>query len=140
MEAERAVAAGGQLSIQVQISPGELSDKITILEIKCERISDPDKLANVRKELQILTAARDEAFPPSDRSDRLARDLKTVNESLWDIEDQIRDCERVSDFGDTFVSLARSVYRMNDRRATLKREINEFLGSAIIEEKSYAAF
>ena len=133
-------AADGRLSIQVEVSPGELIDKITILEIKCERIVDPDKLANLRKELAILAAARDRSIAPSDRSARLAADLKAVNEALWDIEDQIRDCERISDFGDAFIALARSVYRKNDKRAALKREINEFLGSAIIEEKSYATY
>ena len=133
------MAAGGRLSIEVAVSPGELIDKITILEIKCERIVDPGKLANVRKELAILAAARDGSIPPSDRSARLAADLKAVNEALWDIEDRIRDCDRVSDFGDAFIALARSVYGMNDKRAALKREINELLGSAIIEEKSYAA-
>ncbi len=128
------------LSFKVEISPGELLDKITILQIKCERIDGPDKLRNVWKELSILTACRDEAIPESDEITRLTQDLKSVNEALWDIEDQIREREKSEDFGSEFIALARSVYRINDKRANLKRQINELLGSAIIEEKSYAAY
>jgi hypothetical protein len=139
-EAKDQRAADRPLSIKVEISPGELLDKVTILQIKCERIDEPSKLRNVWKELSILTACRDEAIPESDGITRLARDLKSVNEALWDVEDQIREREKSEDFGSAFIALARSVYRMNDKRADLKRQINESLGSPIIEEKSYEAY
>jgi hypothetical protein len=127
-------------AIAVEVSPGELIDKITILEIKLERIKDSGKLANVRAEWETLTAARDGAVKPSAELDRLAIALKRVNELLWEIENDIRDCERAEDFGEKFVALARRVYQNNDRRAQLKRQINELLGSRLIEEKSYAAY
>ncbi len=127
-------------TIQVEIAPGELIDKITILEIKKARISDPDKRPNIRIEWQTLTAARDATIPKSDRLEDLTAALKSVNESLWQIEDDIRDCERASDFGPRFIELARSVYRTNDKRAALKRDINDLLGSRLVEEKSYAAY
>ena len=127
-------------SISVEISPGELIDKITILEIKLERIEDADKLANVKLEWETLSAARDAAIEPSGEPERLSRELKEANERLWEIEDDIRDRERNKDFGDAFVELARDVYETNDTRAALKREINELLGSSLIEEKSYAAY
>ena len=121
----------------VGIAPGELIDKISILEIKAERITGPDKLHNVRSELDRLRAARDRTIRPSDELHELAAELRSVNDALWDIEDQIRDCERAGDFGQRFIELARSVYQQNDRRAAIKRRINERLGSEIIEEKSY---
>jgi len=126
--------------ITVHTSAGELIDKITILEIKCERISDPTKLRNIRSELAMLVAARNEAVDVSDELDRLTAELKSVNQSLWDIEDGIRDCERAKDFGRRFTDLARSVYQNNDRRATIKRRINELLDSKLVEEKSYTAY
>lgn len=125
--------------IEVPVSWGELIDKITILEIKSERMTDPAKLANVRRELQLLNE-RLATAPASAAVARLRSDLKTVNTELWDIEDDIRDQERARDFGARFVDLARAVYRTNDRRAELKRAINDALGSAIQEEKSYAAY
>ena len=127
-------------SILVEIAPGELIDKITILQIKSERIEDAQKLHNVRIELQVLQEARDKAIATSPEMDQLSAKLKAVNEALWDIEDDIRDCERQRDFGEKFIELARSVYRQNDQRAAVKREINELLGSKLIEEKSYASY
>jgi len=127
-------------AVSVEISPGELIDKITILEIKLERIKDAAKLGNVRTEWETLTAARDGALGNSAELDRLTAELKEVNVRLWEIEDRIRDCERAKDFGETFVELARGVYRNNDRRAHIKRAINALLGSRLIEEKSYAAY
>ena len=127
-------------TITVEIAPGELIDKLTILDIKLERISDDAKRANVQIEWETLNAAKTAAVPSSEELDRLQGELKAVNEKLWVIEDDIRDCERDSDFGDTFVELARSVYITNDERARLKREINELLGSRLVEEKSYAAY
>ncbi len=127
-------------TISVEIAPGELIDKITILEIKLERMTDAAKLANVRIEWETLTGARDEAIAPTSDLDRLTAALKVVNEKLWVIEDDIRDCERDGDFSEKFVELARAVYITNDERARLKREINELLGSRLVEEKSYAAY
>lgn len=127
-------------TIRVPVAPGELLDKIAILEIKAARIADPTKNANVRVELAALARVRDEAVEASGELARLSRALREVNEALWDIEDAIRDCEAAADFGPRFVELARSVYRTNDRRAALKREINLLLGSELIEEKSYAPY
>ena len=126
--------------ILVEVAPGELIDKITILQIKCERITDADKLRNVRVELEVLEAARDGAMAATPELGSLTAQLKQVSEALWEIEDGIRDCEREQDFGPKFVDLARSVYHSNDRRAALKRQVNELLGSKLIEEKSYAAY
>lgn len=126
--------------ILVEIAPGELIDKMTILLIKMERMTDPQRLRNVSVELETLTAARDQALPSSEELDELSAELKAVNENLWEIEDAIRICERDGDFGSRFVELARSVYFNNDRRAALKRQINELLGSRLVEEKSYAPY
>ena len=127
-------------SVTVDIAPGELVDKITILEIKLERITDESKLQNVRTEWTVLTVARDVNLPRSSELDDLTAKLKEVNEKLWLIEDHIRDCERQKDFSDEFIRLARAVYFNNDDRARLKRSINDLLGSTLIEEKSYAAY
>src|SRR5687768_9985359 len=105
------------MRITIEVSPGELIDKITILEIKLERMTDPGKLKNVRLELETLSASRDRAVVPSPSLGALTADLRAINEELWQIEDDIRDCERAGDFGERFVALARSVYRKNDRRA-----------------------
>ncbi|MXW00905.1 MAG: hypothetical protein F4X59_05020 [Holophagales bacterium] len=126
--------------LQVEVSPGELIDKITILEIKAERIADPGKLANVHRELRSLTATREEALEPSPELEEFTAELRRINERLWEIEDDIRDCERNGDFGERFIELARAVYRTNDRRAAAKRNINELLGSELIEEKDYAEY
>ena len=128
------------ISISVEVSPGELIDKITILGIKLERIEDEDKLKNVKLEWETLTRARDEAIEATPELEKLTAGLKEFNERLWEIEDDIRQCERDKDFGDKFVELARAVYANNDQRSRLKREINELLGSRLIEEKSYAAY
>ena len=127
-------------SIRVEIAPGELIDKITILEIKSERITDKEKLTNVGVELDTLVSARDAAIPASSDLKEMASRLKAINEKLWDIEDDIRDCERDKDFGPRFVELARAVYHTNDERAAVKREINELLGSHLVEEKSYSEY
>jgi Lhr-like helicase len=123
--------------ITVPVSYGEVVDKITILEIKSERIGDPDKVKNVRHELQLLERTWAEATRgKADISDARAR-LKSVNEELWEIEDRIRVSESKNAFGDEFIELARSVYVTNDRRADIKKEINLALGSELVEEKSY---
>jgi hypothetical protein len=126
--------------IEVPISAGELIDKLAILEIKVEHIVDPKSRANVVRELDALTRVRDRAVLVTPTLNRLAGDLKAVNAELWRIEDELRDCERRGDFGADFIALARAVYRTNDRRAALKREINTLLGSVLIEEKSYTRY
>jgi hypothetical protein len=118
--------------IKVPVSIGEVLDKISILEIKSERIDDHNKLANVRRELEVLVQAAHGFRVPE-----LEAKLKEVNSELWDVEDALRDAEDKQDFGEEFVSLARSVYRLNDFRAELKRQINVVTGSVLIEEKSY---
>lgn len=127
-------------NIEVPISPGELIDKLAILEIKVEHIVDPKSRANVVRELDALTRVRDRTIGTSPALVRLAGDLKAVNAELWRIEDELRDCERRGDFGADFIALARAVYRTNDRRAALKREINTLLGSELVEEKSYTRY
>lgn len=127
-------------SVRIDVAPGELIDKLTILEIKLQRLPDGPARANVRHEHDVLDRARAVSVADSPDLARLAADLKAVNERLWVIEDDIRDCERAKDFGDKFVALARAVYHENDKRAALKREINVLLGSSIIEEKSYAKY
>jgi Family of unknown function (DUF6165) len=127
-------------TIMTAIAPGELIDKITILRIKSERIADEAKLKNVRTELGILNETLAKDVPASDELTRLDAALQSVNEELWVIEDDIRDCERAGDFGPEFIRLARAVYVTNDKRAALKKEINLLLGSNIVEEKSYAAY
>jgi hypothetical protein len=129
-----------RMSILVEIAAGELIDKITILEIKLEHIRDPGKCANIRCEYDLLTDALRREIAPSETLSRLTAALKDVNAQLWRIEDAIRAQERAATFGPEFIALARSVYRSNDKRAELKREINALLNSAIVEEKSYAAY
>ena len=126
--------------IRVPISPGELIDKITILEIKSERMSDAKKVANVRHELELLTDTwKSSAYSAIDIRPEWT-ELKIINGNLWTIEDEIRDKERDSQFDARFIELARSVYFINDDRAAVKRRINDKLGSKIVEEKSYADY
>jgi Family of unknown function (DUF6165) len=126
--------------IKVPISPGELIDKITILQIKSERMTDAAKLANVRTELQLLESTwRESAHGHSDISAEW-QTLKKINEKLWVIEDDIRDKERDRQFDQQFIELARAVYVTNDERAAVKRQINTRLGSRIQEEKSYKEY
>jgi hypothetical protein len=125
--------------IDAPVSWGELADKITILEIKAERIQDDVKRVNVEKELRLLREKMALA-PASDALSTLIDALRAVNLELWVIEDDIRDCERDKNFGARFIELARAVYIKNDRRAALKKEINLMLDSGIIEEKSYRAY
>lgn len=121
----------------VPVSWGELVDKITILQIKSERIAAREARVNVARELALLSriagdAIRAIAIVP------LMEELRAVNEDLWEIEDDIRDCEARREFGQRFIQLARSVYKKNDLRAVIKRRINDALGSELVEEKSYA--
>jgi len=125
---------------RVPVSVGELMDKISILVIKTERITDELKLANVRRELARLSPELDAIVDDSEhRADWQAR-LHEVNGRLWDIEDSIRRCEAAKDFGHEFVELARAVYKTTDLRAAIKREINEATGSDLVEEKSYEEY
>jgi hypothetical protein len=121
----------------VPVSWGELLDKITILQIKQERIEDPAKRANVTTELDALVAIAEVAIQ---QAAVLLAGLKAVNEELWEIEDRIRDKERAQAFDAEFIALARAVYFTNDRRADLKRQMNGLLGSALVEEKSYKPY
>jgi hypothetical protein len=123
--------------ILIPISPGELLDKITILQIKAERIADPVKVANVKTELDMLSKVWSETIEVDAEITALTTELKSVNEALWEIEDDIRDEERGRRFGERFIELARAVYVTNDERANAKKKVNLHLNSTIVEEKSY---
>ena len=126
--------------IVVEIGAGELIDKITILTIKSERINDPIKLTNISREIDALTPARGQLVKHYPAVQGLEDALKSVNEALWDIEDDIRACEASQDFGTRFIELARSVYFQNDKRAEIKKKINILCEASIIEEKSYKPY
>ena len=123
--------------INVPISPGELVDKITILEIKKEFIDDINKLKNIKHEYDLLMQIYSNDVSQTDGVDSLKSKLKNINLSLWKIEDDIRDCERDKIFKERFVQLARDVYFTNDKRSKVKLEINLLLNSTLLEEKSY---
>ena len=125
--------------MKVEISNGELLDKFSILEIKMGNITDPSKLANIENEYRELTSDCTDLLRSSTISSLYA-ELKSINQKLWVVEDDIRDCERSKDFGPQFVSLAREVYFTNDERARVKKEINLASGSSLVEEKSYQAY
>jgi Family of unknown function (DUF6165) len=122
-----------EMNIFVEIGAGELIDKITILEIKLARIKDEDKLKNIRFEIETISP-----FAPD--LPELKAKLKLINETLWEIEDDIRIHEREKNFGERFIALARAVYVTNDKRAEVKREINLAANSSLVEEKSYEKF
>jgi hypothetical protein len=128
------------LEITVEISPGELLDKLTILQLKLERISDPAKLANVQIEYATLLKLKNAVLGEGEKLDRFFEDLLATNGEIWDLEDSIRDCERTRDFGSRFIDIARLVYRTNDRRAIIKKNINIYMNSRIVEEKSYSDY
>jgi chorismate mutase len=128
------------MSVNVEISIGEFFDKITILEIKQERIKDTAKLENINKELDSLNRLlQQQPFSRADVSEEVA-ELKAINEKLWVIEDDIREKESHKSFDQDFVELARAVYFTNDRRSEVKRDINLKLGSEFVEEKSYEEY
>lgn len=127
-------------TVYVPTAFGDLIDKVTILEIKSERLDDPEKLKNVQTELKMLQDIVDESGLETDNVLDLKQGLKSVNAEIWDLEDQIRDCERKSSFGAEFTRVARSIYRTNDKRAAIKRQINLEVGSTLVEEKSYAEY
>ena len=123
--------------ILAEISAGELIDKITILEIKKDKISDQEKLADVEKELSSLNQTMKKFIPDEKKIFNFKKELKDVNTKLWDVENGKRAAEKKQDFGEQFISLARSVYKLNDKRASLKLSINKTLGSNIKEVKSH---
>ena len=127
-------------ALVVPVSPGELLDKIAILEIKKERIRDAAKLANISAELARLKAVGQRAIPDTDEVSAFVAELKRVNETIWDAENLLRERERDKKFDSVFVDAARSIYRNNDRRSVLKRQINELLSSPIIEEKEHPRY
>ena len=128
------------MTIKVELAYGELLDKVTILQIKSERITDKSKLANVNKELALLNKLWEQDKKSSVDIAKEFSALKEINEKIWDIEDGIREKERVKEFDEEFIELARSVYYSNDKRAEIKRAINLKLGSELIEEKSYSEY
>ena len=126
--------------MKVDIPLGDVVDRVTICAIKTRRITDPTAVAHAQRELDTLRAAwKAEGYPPMEDVGDFAT-LARINEELWQVEDALRDCERQRDFGETFVTLARSVYTLNDQRALQKRRINDELGSDLVEVKSYAAY
>ncbi|MDT7830873.1 DUF6165 family protein [Flavobacteriaceae bacterium S356] len=126
--------------MKIEVSNGEIIDKYTILEIKLSEIKDAKKLKNIQAEYRVLTPVVQSIYTGSKDQDHLKKlhnDLLEVNKKLWKIEDDIRECERANDFGKTFVDLARAVYYTNDDRSDVKKEINVYTGSDLVEEKSY---
>lgn len=128
------------MPIMTPVSWGELLDKITILEIKRQRITDVTKQANVERELAALNEVVTTSGKLPEDAQPIIDQLRHVNETLWDIEDEIRECERTKNFGTRFVELARAVYHTNDKRAAFKRDLNDLLGSELVEEKSYQPY
>lgn len=128
------------MDLLIQIGVGEAYDRLTILEIKLERIENPKKLKNINREYEYLRGMMTTLIEPKDESRVLEKAilrLKEVNEELWDVEDALREYEKEGDFGKEFVALARSVYKLNDERSSLKKTINECHNSYFVEEKSY---
>ena len=121
----------------IEVSNGEIVDKLTIIEIKLENIKDETKLANIRKEYDVVDQAVKKIIA---KDDPLYIELLNINKKLWKIEDDIRDCERTKDFGQKFIDLARAVYVTNDQRADVKKRINLQSGSNLVEEKGYQAY
>ena len=128
------------MSIKIELSVGELLDKISILQIKAERIVDPSKLENINKELDVLMSLWKDSAYSNNNLESETNELKAINEELWVIEDKIRDKERNRVFDKGFIELARAVYITNDKRADIKRIINSKTGSELIEEKSYSDY
>ena len=126
--------------IIVEVSVGELLDKISILEIKREKIKDPEKLKFISNEHSILKDQLENNVKSDDKLNKLFEDLKEINTKLWIIEDDKRDCEKNKDFGEKFIKLSRDVHFLNDDRAKIKLEINNHTGSSIKEIKEYTSY
>ena len=126
--------------ILTEISAGELLDKLSILEIKLNKIKNPALLQEIKKDYNIINEAKNKNINSSDEINGLYTDLKKINEQLWEIEDKIRLCEKNSDFKDKFIQLARDVYFKNDKRSKIKSEINKISGSNIQEVKQYTQY
>jgi hypothetical protein len=126
--------------VNVELPLGDIVDKVTILLLKEKYLFELEALANVSRELLTLRGSWKRAGYPAMETLEEWADLREVNHALWRVEDDLRDCERVAEFGPQFVTLARSVYQLNDKRASLKRAINTTLGSRLVEEKSYASY
>jgi hypothetical protein len=124
-------------TMKLEVSNGEIADKLTIIEIKLEKIKDVTKVTNLRNEYEVVNQAMSAIM---DKSHPLYQQLYEINSRLWVIEDHIRDLERDKDFGDDFIQTARSVYFINDDRSDVKRKINEITGSKLFEEKSYEEY
>lgn len=123
--------------MQIEVSNGEIVDKLTIIELKLKHIENPDKRKNLQTEYEVLNDAVAKII---EKNHELYQELLKINQELWDIEDTIRDLERDKDFGDQFIQTARAVYFTNDRRSEVKRKINDLTGSNLIEEKSYQKY
>lgn len=126
--------------MKIEVSNGEIIDKYTILEIKLSQIKDAKKLENIQHEYDVLTPDVEQIYAEvsdKDALEKLHNDLLEINKKLWKIEDDIRECERAKDFGQTFIDLARAVYFTNDDRSVVKKDINIITGSDLVEEKSY---
>lgn len=128
------------MSIKIDVSVGEIMDKLTILEIKTEKIKDEAKLANIRKERDSLLPVINLPAYQTEEVRRLVATLKEINLKLWDIEDDIRQKEAKKSFDERFIELARAVYFTNDERAAVKKQINQITGSELVEEKSYEEY
>ena len=126
--------------IIVEVSVGELLDKISILEIKKEKIKDPEKLKFISNEHSILKDQLEKNVKSDDKLNKLFQDIKEINDKLWVIEDDKRDCEKKKDFGDKFIKLSRDVHFLNDDRAKIKLEMNNHTGSSIKEIKEYTSY
>ena len=126
--------------IIIEVSVGELLDKISILEIKKEKIKDPEKLKFISNEHSILKDQLKKNVQSDDKLNKLFQDLKNINAKLWVIEDDKRDCEKNKDFGDKFIKLSRDVHFLNDDRANIKLEMNNHTGSSIKEIKEYTSY
>ena len=129
--------------MKIEVSNGEIIDKYTILEIKLSEIKDTKKLVNIQHEYDVLTPVVENMYAETKDENHLKQlqnNLLEVNKKLWKIEDDIRECERANDFGKTFVDLARAVYYTNDDRSDVKKEINKYTGSDLVEEKSYEEY
>lgn len=123
--------------MKIEVSNGEIADKLTIIEIKLKHIQDPEKRKNLQNEYEVLDAAVAKII---NKDHKFYKELLQINQELWDIEDRCRDLERAKDFGEEFIKTTRSVYFTNDRRSEVKKKINELTGSNLVEEKSYQKY